>query len=51
MGLIYSDIPELQGSNTEITLSNLSYLEESLEVLIEKRLAHLAELAKDEGAK
>lgn len=45
MGLIYSDIPELQGSNTEITLSNLSYLEESLEVLIEKRLAHLAELA------
>lgn len=45
MGLIYSDIPELQGSNTEITLSNLSYLEESLEVLIEKRLAHLSELA------
>lgn len=45
MGLIYSDIPELQGSKTEITLSNLSYLEESLEVLVEKRLAHLAELA------
>ncbi|MBQ8408716.1 MAG: hypothetical protein IJY39_07610 [Clostridia bacterium] len=45
MGLIYSDIPELEGSNTEIVLSNLSELEESLEILIEKRLAHLSELA------
>ena len=45
MGLIYSDIPELQGSNTEVALSNLSYLEESLEVLLEKRIAHLAELS------
>lgn len=45
MGLIYSDIPELEGSNTEIVLSNLSELEAELEVLIEKRLAHLCELS------
>ena len=45
MGLIYSDIPELEGSNTEIALSNLSALEVSFEELIEKRLAHLSELA------
>ena len=45
MGLIYSNIPELEGSNTEIVLSNLSPLEGSLEITIEKRLAHLAELA------
>ena len=46
MGLIYSNIPELEGSNTAIELSNLFDLEGSLEVLIEKRLAHIAELAK-----
>ena len=46
MGLIYSNIPELEGSNTEIALTNLSELESDLEVLIEKRLAHLSELAK-----
>lgn len=45
MGLIYSDIPELEGSNTEIALSNLAELEEVLEILVEKRLAHLSELA------
>ena len=45
MGLIYSDIPELEGSNTEISLTNLSELEELLENLIEKRLAHLSELS------
>lgn len=45
MGLIYSDIPELEGSNTEISLTNLSELEAELEELIEKRLAHLAELS------
>ena len=45
MGLIYSDIPELEGSNTEIALANLSELERSLESLIEERLAHLIELS------
>ena len=45
MGLIYSDIPELEGSNTEISLSNLSALEAEIEELIEKRIAHLAELS------
>ena len=45
MGLIYSDIPELEGSNTEIALSNLSELELALESLLEKRLAHLSELS------
>ena len=45
MGLIYSDIPELEGSNTEVVLGNLSELEAELETLIEKRLAHLAELS------
>ncbi len=45
MGLIYSDIPELEGSNTEIALSNLADLEASLEALTEERLAHLIELS------
>lgn len=45
MGLIYSNIPELEGSNTEIVLSNLSGLESDIETIIEKRLAHLSELA------
>ncbi len=45
MGLIYSNIPELEGSNTEIVLSNLSELEGDIETVIEKRLAHLSELA------
>ena len=45
MGLIYSDIPELEGSNTEIALANLLSLELTLEELIEKRLAHLSELS------
>ena len=45
MGLIYSDILELEGSKTETSLSNLSYLEELLENLIERRLAHLSELS------
>jgi hypothetical protein len=45
MGLIYSDIPELEGSNTEIALANLSELELSLESLTEERLAHLMELS------
>ncbi len=45
MGLIYSDIPELEGSNTEITLANLSELEGVLEAIIEERLAHLIELS------
>ena len=45
MGLIYSNIPELEGSNTEIALSNLSELERDVEIIIEKRLAHLSELS------
>ena len=45
MGLIYSDIPELEGSNTEIVLANLSELELALESVTEERLAHLIELA------
>ncbi len=45
MGLLYSNIPELQGSNTEIALGNLAELEQALEALIEKRLAHLSELS------
>ncbi len=45
MGLIFSNIPELEGTNTEITLANLSSLEVSLAELFERRLAHLCELA------
>lgn len=46
MSLIYSNIPELEGTDTEITLANLSRLEEELERLFEKRIAHLSELAR-----
>ena len=45
MGLIFTDIPELEGSKTEIALSNLSELEDRFEALVEKRLAHLSELS------
>lgn len=45
MGLIFSDIPELLGSNTEVALRNLSELEERLNLIIEERLAHIDELA------
>ncbi len=45
MGLIFSNIPELEGTNTEITLANLSSLEGTLSELFERRLAHLCELA------
>ena len=45
MGLIFSDIPELLGSDTEITLRNLSELEERLNLIIEERLAHIDELS------
>ena len=45
MGLIFSDIPELLGSNTEITLRNLDELEERLNFIIEERLAHIDELS------
>lgn len=45
MSLIYSNIPELEGTDTEITLANLSRLECELERLFEKRIAHLCELA------
>ncbi len=46
MSLIYSNIPELEGTDTEITLANLSSLEVELEGLFEKRIAHLCELAR-----
>ena len=45
MGLIYSDIPELIGSDTEISLRNLSELEERLNRIVEERIAHIDELA------
>ncbi len=45
MSLIYSNIPELEGTETEIALANLSQLEIELERLLEKRIAHLDELA------
>lgn len=45
MGLIFTDIPELYDSKTEIALSNLSELERSFEALLEKRLSHLSELS------
>ena len=45
MGLIYSNIPELLGSNTEVALRNLSELEERLNLIIEERLAHIDELS------
>ncbi len=46
MGLIFSDIPELEGTNTEVTLANLSLLESELGELLERRIAHLCELAR-----
>ncbi len=45
MGLIYSNIPELLGSDTEIAIRNLSELEERLNLIIEERLAHIDELS------
>ena len=46
MGLIYSDIPELIGSDTEISLRNLSELEDRLNRIVEERIAHIDELAR-----
>ncbi len=46
MGLIFTDIPELYDSKTEIVLSNLSDLERSFEIFVEKRLGHLSELSR-----
>ncbi len=45
MGLIFYNIPELIGSNTEVSLRNLSELEERLNLIIEERLAHIDELS------
>ncbi len=45
MGLIFSNIPELDGTNTEIVLSNLSAVENELSNIFERRMAHLCELA------
>ncbi len=46
MGLVFSNIPELEGSDTEIALSNLAHLEFELGETLEKRIAHLCELAR-----
>lgn len=45
MGLFYSDIPELVGTDTEVTLANLRELEERLDEVLEERIAHLCELS------
>ena len=45
MGLIYTDIPELEGSDTEIVLSNMAQLEAQFSRIVEKRLAHIGELS------
>lgn len=45
MGLLFSEIPELEGTNTEIALANLSSLENELGEVFERRIAHLCELA------
>lgn len=45
MGIINFDIPELFGSDTEISLRNLSELEERLSKTIEERIAHINELS------
>ncbi len=45
MGLIFSNIPELEGTNTEIALANLTSLESDLCNVFERRIAHLCELA------
>ena len=45
MGLINSDIPELEGTSTEISLSNLDEIESELERLLERRIAHICELS------
>lgn len=45
MGLIYSNIPELEGSDTSVVLNNLADSEYALEALIEKRIANLSELS------
>lgn len=46
MGLIYSNIPELEGTDTDVVLSNLRNVEKELSDTLEKRIAHLCELAK-----
>ena len=46
MGLLYSDIPELEGTDTDVVLSNLRALEKELGETLEKRIAHLCELAR-----
>ena len=45
MGLIFTDIPELEGSKTDVVLSNLYELEQKFSALVERRLAHLSELS------
>ena len=45
MGLIYSDIPELDGRDTDLVLRNLKETEDELDRIVEKRLAHLSELS------
>lgn len=45
MGLINSDIPELEGTDTETCLTNLVELEQELNNLLERRLSHITELS------
>ena len=45
MGLIFSDIPELDGRDTDLVLRNLKEIEPELDRIVEKRLAHLSELS------
>ena len=45
MGLINSDIPELEGTDTETALANLDELERELKHLLERRLSHITELS------
>ena len=45
MGLINSNVPELEGTDTETSLANLDRLEGELELVLERRIAHITELA------
>jgi hypothetical protein len=45
MGLINSDILELEGTDTATALTNLDSLERELDQLLERRIAHICELS------
>ncbi len=46
MKLLYSDIPELEGSKSEVVLANLGELEYRMEKLLKSRIVHLSELSR-----